>query len=196
MHAMLLDVSDADDIAAFARRLVAAHPTVNVLVNNAGIMRSEDITAARDLGDAETTIATNLLGPIRLTDALVDHLAAQPNGAIVNVSSGLAFVPLTRAAAYSASKAAIHSYTLSLRHELQGRVKVVELVPPAVQTELTPGQSTREGYMPLDDFMGEVMGQFRQSPVPDEILVQRAHFQRLAEREDRFQATLERINPR
>lgn len=196
MFAMALDVTDPSDIAAFAQRLVGEHPDVNVLINNAGIMRNEDAGRARDLGDAEATITTNLLGPIRLTDALVDHLATRPHAAIVNVSSGLAFVPLVVAPTYSASKAAIHSYTVSLRHLLAGRVQVIELVPPAVQTELTPGQSTREGYLPLQDFIDEVMVQFQQQPVPDEVLVARVHLQRMAEREDRFDATLERINPR
>ncbi|MET0327178.1 MAG: SDR family oxidoreductase [Luteimonas sp.] len=196
MFAMALDVTDPSDIAAFAQRLVGEHPDVNVLINNAGIMRNEDAGRARDLGDAEATITTNLLGPIRLTDALVDHLATRPHAAIVNVSSGLAFVPLVVAPTYSASKAAIHSYTVSLRHLLAGRVQVIELVPPAVQTELTPGQSTREGYLPLQDFIDEVMVQFQQQPVPDEVLVARVHVQRMAEREDRFDATLERINPR
>lgn len=194
MHALLLDVADPASIAAFARQLVARHPETNVLVNNAGIMRFEDLTRPRSLGEAEATIATNVLGPIRLVDALVEHLAAQPDAAIVNVSSGLAFVPRADAATYSASKAAVHSYTLSLRHQLRGRVQVIELVPPAVQTELTPGQSSREGYMPLLAFVDEVMEQFTRSPVPDEVLVECVHFQRRAEAENRFAEALERVN--
>lgn len=88
----------------------------------------------------------------------------------------------------------MHSYTLSLRHQLRGRVQVIELVPPAVQTELTPGQSSREGYMPLLAFVDEVMEQFTRSPVPDEVLVERVHFQRRAEAENRFAEALERVN--
>lgn len=194
MHAMLLDVTDPHSIEAFSRRLVAEHPRANVLVNNAGIMRFEDLTRRRDLSDAEATIATNLLGPIRLTDALVEHLVAQPNAAIVNVSSGLAFVPRTDAATYSATKAAVHSYTVSLRHRLRDRVQVIELVPPAVQTELTPGQSTRAGFMPLQQFIDEVMVQFGRTPVPDEILVERVNFQRRAELENRFEQTVQQLN--
>ena len=94
MHALTLDVDSAGGIADFAKRLLDAHPNVNVLVNNAGIMRFEKLDAKRDLADAEATVATNLLGPIRLIDALVEHLSAQPDAAIVNVTSGLAFVPL------------------------------------------------------------------------------------------------------
>ena len=102
-------------------------------------MRFEDLTASRDLADAEATITTNLLGPIRLTDALVKHLSSRSDAALVNVSSGLAFVPLTMAPTYSATKAALHSYTVALREVLASKVEVIELVPPAVQTDLTPG---------------------------------------------------------
>jgi uncharacterized oxidoreductase len=172
MTAMSLDVTDADAIAAFAKDIVAKHPGLNVLVNNAGIMGTEDATAHRDLTQAEATIITNILGPIRLTDALVDHLAAQDDAAIVNVTSGLAFVPLPKAPTYSATKAAMHSYSVALRIQLAGKVEVIELAPPAVRTDLTPGQSTREGYMPLDDFADEVMALFAQKPTPEEILVQ------------------------
>lgn len=172
MHAVALDVTDPAAIAAFAIQIVARFPALNVLVNNAGVMMYEAAVAKRDLTDAEATIVTNILGPIRLIDALVDHLAAQQDAAIVNVTSGLAFVPLPKAPTYSASKAAMHSYSVALRVQLEGKVEVIELAPPAVRTDLTPGQSTREGYMPLDDFADEVMALFAQEPTPAEILVQ------------------------
>lgn len=172
MTAVALDVTDADAIAAFATDIVARRPELNVLVNNAGIMAPEDASAKRDLDHAEATVVTNILGPIRLIDALVDHLAAQADAAIVNVTSGLAFVPLPKAPTYSATKAAMHSYSVALRIQLAGKVEVIELAPPAVRTDLTPGQSTREGYMPLDDFADEVMSLFAQQPTPEEILVQ------------------------
>jgi uncharacterized oxidoreductase len=194
MHAMILDVEDPEAITAFAKRVTAEHPALNVLMNNAGIMRREDLTKARDLRDAEETIVTNLLGPIRLTNALTDHLAGQPNAAIVNVTSGLAFVPLSGAPTYNATKAAIHSYTVSLRQQLQGKVEVIELAPPAVQTELTPGQSTREEYMPLVAFMDEVMALFSQEPTPREILVERVGFLRWAERDGRFDQAVEALS--
>ena len=131
-------------------------------------------------------VVTNLLGPIRLTNALIDHLTVQPNAAIVNVSSGLAFVPLSSAPTYSATKAAVHSYAVSLREQLRGRVEVIELVPPAVQTALTPGQATRQGYVPLGQYIDEVMGLFQQQPTAKEILVERVGFLRWAERDGRF----------
>ena len=196
MSAMTIDIGDAAAIRRFADELVAAHPALNVLVNNAGIMRAESIGAARDLDDAEATIETNLLGPVRLSDALVDHLAGQADAAIVNVTSGLAFVPLVSTPTYSATKAALHSYTISLRERLRGRVEVIELAPPAVQTELTPGQSSREGYLPLEAFADEVMALFAQVPTPPEILVERVKFLRRAEAEGRFDAALAQLNPR
>ncbi len=193
MHAMTLDIDSAEAIETFAADLIAAHPALNVVINNAGVMRYEDLSARRDLTDAEAMITTNLLGPIRLTNALVDHLKAQDDAAIVNVTSGLAFVPLVIAATYSATKAAIHSYTLSLRDALAGSVQVIELAPPAVQTDLTPGQRERAAYQPLDDFADEVMALFGQSPTPKEVLVERVRPLRNAEAEGRFDATLEQL---
>ncbi len=194
MHAIELDVESAQDIASFAKRLLAEHPTLNVLVNNAGIMRFEAVDRSRDLEDAERTIDTNLLGPIRLIDALIDHLAGRPGAAIVNVTSGLAFVPLLTTPTYNATKAAIHSYTVALREVLKDRVEVIELAPPAVQTGLTPGQASRPGYQPLNEFADEVMALFARQPTPSEILVERVHFLRFAEAEGRYDATLTQLN--
>jgi uncharacterized oxidoreductase len=190
MVAMTIDVDSTEGVADFARRVIAEHPELNVLVNNAGIMRYEDIGTRRDLADAEATITTNLLGPIRLIDALVEHLASRPNAAIVNVTSGLAFVPLVATATYSATKAAMHSYTVSLREALRGKVEVIELAPPAVRTDLTPGQRDAAGYMPLDAFADEVMALFAQQPTPQEVLVEAVKFLRNAEAEGRFDATV------
>lgn len=183
MTSYAIDVEDPAKLADFVQRLLAEHPKLNVLVNNAGIMRQEDPRAKRDLSDAEATITTNLLGPIRLIDALVDHLSGQPDAVIVNVTSGLATVPQPLFATYSATKAALHSYTISLRNRLKGNVEVIELVPPGVQTDLTPGQKTRQGYMPLDEFIDEVMGLFAQQPTPSEILVERVKNFRFAEKD-------------
>lgn len=194
MYAMTLDVESADSIVAFAEELLARHPKLNVLFNNAGIMRYEPLDKQRDLADAEATIITNLLGPIRLTNALLDHFVSQPDAAIVNVSSGLAFVPLVASPTYNATKAGIHSYTIAMREALRGKVEVIELVPPAVQTELTPGQKSNNMFLPLDAFADEVMGLFAQEPTPAEILVQRVSFQRFAEAEGRFDDALIKLN--
>ncbi len=190
MHAVTLDVDSAEGVEEFAARVLAAHPDVNVLINNAGIMRSEDVATRRDLADAEATVVTNLLGPIRLINGFIDHLTGRPDAAIVNVTSGLAFVPLISAPTYSATKAAMHSYTAALREVLRGKVEVIELAPPAVQTDLTPGQRTAAGYLPLDAFADEVMALFAQQPTPPEILVEAVKFLRNAEAEHRFDATV------
>lgn len=194
MFAMTLDVESTATIEAFAKKMIAEHPGLNVLVNNAGVMDREDLTARRDLTAAETTIVTNLLGPIRLTNALIDHLRAQPDPAIVNVSSGLAFVPLPSGPTYSATKAAIHSYSVAMREQLRGKVEVIELAPPGVRTDLTPGQATRDGYMPLDDYADEVMSLFGQQPTPEEILVENVRPLRNAEAQGNFAAILARLN--
>ena len=194
MAAMTLDVDDASSIEDFARRLVAEHPALNVVINNAGIMRQETLTARRDLGDAEATITTNLLAPIRLINALIDHLMSVKDSAIINNTSGLAFVPLVATPTYCATKAAMHSYTISLREALRGRVEVIELAPPAVQTALTPGQETREGYQPLEAFADEVMALLSRRPTPPEILVERVGFLRFAEGQGRFDQMLAMLN--
>jgi uncharacterized oxidoreductase len=115
------------------------YPGLNVLINNAGIMKAEEIKSPPDyLEDAEAIVTTNLLGPIRLTAALLPLLQSQPQAAILTVSSGLAFVPLAKTPTYCATKSAIHSYSVSLRHQLKGTTtEVIEIIPPYVQTHLT-----------------------------------------------------------
>ncbi|KXV32919.1 DltE [Gluconobacter thailandicus] len=194
MHALTLDIESAEGITDFSNRLLKAYPALNVVINNAGIMRFEDLTHTHDLTDAEATITTNLLGPIRLINALTDHLVKQQNAVIINVTSGLAFVPLTTTPTYNATKAAIHSYTITLREVLKGKVEVIELAPPAVQTGLTPGQETRPGYQPLDEFSDEVMALLSQQPTPPEILVERVRFLRFAEANGQFDDTLVKLN--
>ena len=188
------DMTDAAGTEALAKAVLADHPGLNVLIANAGIMRAEQASARRDLADAEEHIVTNLLAPIRLINALIDHLVAQVDSAIVTVSSGLAFVPLAATPTYSATKAAIHSYTQSLRWQLRDKVEVIELAPPAVQTDLTPGQATREGYMPLKDFIDEVMSLFALQPTPSEIRVKTLAFLRDAETEGRYAERFDTLN--
>jgi uncharacterized oxidoreductase len=193
MHWLTVDASDEASIATFAKTALERFPAINVLINNAGIMHREDIAHGGETAIAEQTLITNVLGPIRMTNAFVDHLSAQADAVIINTTSGLAFVPLIAAPSYSASKAALHSWTVSLREQLRGKVEVIELAPPAVRTELTPGQSTREGYMPLDDYAAEVISLFQQVPTPSEILVENVKFLRNAEREGRFDAAVSMI---
>lgn len=194
MTGYVADMASAKDIEALAAKVIVDHPALNVVIANAGIMRTERASRRRDLSDSLETIATNLIAPIRLIDALVDHLAAQKDAAIVTVSSGLAFVPLAWTPTYSATKAAIHSYSQSLRYQLDGKVEVIELAPPGVQTDLTPGQSTRDEYMPLTDFIDAVMEQFARQPTPAEMPIQRAQMLRRAEAEGQFDAIFAALN--
>ena len=196
MEAMTLDVRDPEIVRRFAQEITARHPDLNVLFNNAGIMRREDLLNQQpNLADSRDHVETNLNGPIRMTAALLPHLRTRPRSRIVNTSSGLAFVPLASHPTYGATKAGLHSYSISLRHQLrEDPVEVIELAPPGVRTNRTPGQINRQEFMPLPDFIAEVMSIFRQQPVPDEILVQRVNLQRRAEAERRFQATFEQQN--
>ena len=175
MEALLLDIQDKDDVAAFARQAVESFPALNAVVHNAGIMRSEAVAAGDFLTNAEETIATNLLGPIRLTAALLPHLLKQERAAILTVSSGLAFVPLATTPNYSATKAAIHSWSMALREQLKATpVEVIEIAPPYVQTELLgPQQAVDPAAMPLAEFTSEVMALLESQPESGEIIVER-----------------------
>lgn len=195
MKSLALDIEDAAAIRDFAARAVAEFPLLNVVINNAGIMRAEKLLAQQaDLADAEAIVATNLLGPIRLTAALLPHLQMQPHAAIVNVTSGLAFLPLTITPTYCATKAALHSYTMSLRFQLRAtRIEVIELVPPYVQTNLMNGADDPRA-MPLKAFIAEVMGIFKQQPTPAEICVENVKRLRFAAESGKFDAIFDGLN--
>jgi uncharacterized oxidoreductase len=183
MAYVVLDVADPAAIRAFAEQAAHDHRALNVLVNNAGIMKAEDALADPfDLSDCEATVAANLLGPIRLTAVLLPHLRRQPAAAVVNVTSGLAFVPRADTPTYSATKAAMHSYTQSLRFLLrETSVQMIELAPPLVATDLTPGQRSNPRAMPLDEFIRESMALLAANSAAPEILVERVKLQRNAE---------------
>ena len=183
MESLTVDMTDAASIRSFAARLAGEHPALNVVINNAGIMRTEKLLdQPEDLTDAEAIISTNLLGPIRLTAALLPLLRKQAEATIMTVSSGLAFVPLAGTPTYCATKAAIHSYSQSLRYQLKDtKIKVVELVPPYVQTTLLGDhQATDPRAMPLDEFITEVMGLIKTRPGATEINVQKVYPLRFA----------------
>ncbi|MEZ6004038.1 MAG: SDR family oxidoreductase [Planctomycetota bacterium] len=184
MQIRVLDMNDPAAIRQSAAELIREFPSLNVVIHNAGIMRAEDLREAR-LDDAEEMISTNLLGPIRLTAALLPHLMARPHATIANVTSGLAFVPMPATATYCATKAALHSYTQSLRRQLrETSVEVLEIVPPYVQTHLTgPAQAEDPRAMPLDEYLQETMDLLTGDETPAEILVERVKRQRFAERQ-------------
>ena len=197
MKALTVDMADADSVRAFAAKLTQDFPELNVLIHNAGVMRNEKLLNQADwLADAEETVATNLLGPIRLTAALLPSLLKQPHATVMTVSSGLAFVPLAMTPTYSATKAAIHSYTQSLRYQLKDTaVEVLELVPPYVQTGLMGERQANDPMaMPLADFNEEVMGILKTKPTPREICVERVKSRRFAEANGDYDAFFKNMN--
>jgi uncharacterized oxidoreductase len=157
IETVALDIQDPASIAAAAALVTSKYPDLNVLINNAGVMHHDDPSAPMDEDLLVSTVTTNLLGPIRMTSALIAHLKARKSATIINVSSGLAFVPLAGASVYSSTKAAIHSYTMSLRYRLRGTsVRVLEIAPPWVQTDLLNSKSEPRA-MPLAAFIEETV---------------------------------------
>lgn len=193
MTAYALDVTAPDAVDRFVQQVIADHPDINILVNNAGIFSAEKVTTRRDISDAERMIETNIVGPMRLTNAMIDHLSGQPNAALINVSSGLAFVPFPAAPTYSATKAALHAWTAAIRPLLKDKVEVIEIVPPQVQTELTPGQSQDANSMPLDAFADEVITLLHATPTPAEVCVERVRYFREAEAKGQFDEALQML---
>jgi len=174
IEAVVLDVADGASILGASEAIAARYPELNVLVNNAGIMHWEDVRDPHGLQIAEDTIATNLLGSIRMVYAFLPQLSNKSDAAILNVSSALAFVPFPAAPTYSATKAALHSFTESLRVQLaDASVQVIEIVPPGVRTTLL-GQQQDENAMPLEDFLSEAMALLQAAPQAQEIVVERA----------------------
>jgi uncharacterized oxidoreductase len=195
-----IDTTDAASIESAAKEVLAKHQDLNVLVAMAGIMRIEDWhEPASFLASAESVVTTNLLGPIRLIAAFIEHLRKQQDATIVTVSSGLAFTPLAVTPSYNASKAAIHMLSESIRLQLADTtVKIVELEPPSVRTALVPGQENSPFAMDLDEFVAEVSTLIEAQPDAKEIQVERVKFLRYGEARgdyDEVVATLNAADP-
>ena len=168
LHVIQSDVTDASAIETLFATLTERFPSLNVLINNAGIMRKLNLQDARlDALDLTREIDTNLVAPIRMTKRFLPHLLSRPSAAIVNISSGLAFVPLPISPVYSATKAAIHSFTQSLRVQLQRtHIKVFELVPPGTDTPLFTGDFDAQDLaglkpMPVDELVAHAIAGLR-----------------------------------
>ena len=162
IHTKVCDVAKAEEREALVRWAVENFPTVNVLINNAGVQLMADLTKPVAMQRIYAEIDTNLVAPIHLSSLFVQHFSTKEQAAIINISSGLAFSPLAFMPVYCATKAAIHSLTLSLRYQLRNTpVKVFEIAPPAVDTEL--GHDRREdktqshGGMPIAEFIAAAM---------------------------------------
>ena len=195
MKSLTIDMQHSTAIHALAAQAIEQFPSLNVLINNAGIMRRENLLAQQpDLADAEAIVTTNLLGPIRLTAALLPHLQKQSHATIVNVSSGLAFLPLALTPTYCATKAALHSYTQSLRYQLRSTsVEVLELIPPYVQTDLMDGADDPRA-LPLGQFIAEVMEILEQQPTPPEICVENVKRLRFAAETGKYDQIFNGLN--
>jgi short-subunit dehydrogenase involved in D-alanine esterification of teichoic acids len=195
-----IDTADAASIASAAREVIGRYPGLNVLIPMAGIMQVEDWhQPGKFAASAESVITTNVLGPIRLIAAFIEHLEAQPAATIITVSSGLGFTPLAATPSYSASKAAIHLLSESIRLQYADTsVQIIELVPPSVRTGLVPGQENNEQAMPLDEFITEAVGLLESQPDAKEIQVERVKFLRYGEARgdyDQVMATLNAADP-
>jgi uncharacterized oxidoreductase len=145
VHTFKSDVSDPGAIAALHESVLAQFPALDTLINNAGIMRNLNLNQARDLKDVTREIEINCSGPVRMVQQFLPHLKFRKGALIVNISSGLAFIPMPISPVYCATKAAIHSFTQSLRVQLNGTgVTVIELAPPGVETPLFRGEFAEE----------------------------------------------------
>lgn len=190
-----IDTSDPGSIKAASAEVIERFPDTNVLIPMAGIMRAEDWRTPDFLADAEATVTTNVLGPIRLIAAFTEHLQSKPEATILTVSSGLAFAPLQVTPSYNATKAAVHMLSESIRLQLAGTsVSVVELVPPSVQTDLTPGHAEDPHAMPLDEFVDETLALLRSEPDAHEIQVERVKFLRYGEVRGDYDQVLAALN--
>ena len=194
------DLSDAASTRSLASRVIETYPALNVVIHNAGISRNENYLEGVDEGIEEEIIATNLLGPMRLTNALLPHLLQQESAVIMTVSSGLAFLPNAQAPTYSATKAALHSYTQSLRYQLKDTaIEVIELPPPYVQTRLSGDYQLSDPHaMPLAEFVSEVMQILQEQPQVREILVNQVWELRFSAEggDEKYQALFEKYNDR
>jgi len=199
MFGIRLDIDDPKSLSPAVADISARFPNLNVLIANAGISRSEDVAAPEwSATDAEAIVQTNILGVLRLTAAFLPLVKQNADATVMATSSALAFVPRADFPTYCASKAFLHSWLASLRHQLRKvPVEVLELSPPYVQTELTgSAQASDPRAMPLDAFIAEVMEMIRQGDHPGgEILLARDQPRRRAERDGTYDTIFAAMNP-
>jgi uncharacterized oxidoreductase len=149
LHTIRCDVSKAEDRECLLHWAVTKFGSLNILINNAGIQREIDFKkGTADLLSGEDEIEINLQAPVQLSALFIPHLMKQRESAIVNISSGLAFVPVAIMPVYCATKAAIHSFSMSLRHQLRDTsIKVFEIIAPTTDTELDRGARAKRGQV-------------------------------------------------
>jgi len=161
-HASVGNVADWESTVSAFKQAKEEHGVIDILVNNAGIQRRLRLDGGEEWAPTREEIAVNFEAPVHLTTLFAPHLLALPRAAVVNVTSGLAFVPLTKVPVYSATKAFLHSFTLSLRELVRARnIEVIELIPPALNTELG-GTGRHDHSPPVDGFIEAVFTQLAQ----------------------------------
>jgi len=189
-----IDVTDAASVTLARDVVLNRHPDLSTVVTMSGVMHPEDLRDPAHFAVAEQTVATNLLGTIRVLDAFTPHLVTRGSGTLVTVSSGIAFVPFPLTPTYGATKAAIHSYSESLRKQLAGTgVEVAELVPPLTATTLM-GSHDNPAAMPVGDFVDEALQLLTTDPTPHEIVVERAKTQRNAVEDGTYNQLLDMMS--
>jgi len=189
VDAVVIDVTDPLSVLAARDQVLRAHPDLDLVVTMSGVMEQEDLRDPGHIAQAEHSIAVNLLGTIRVIDAFTPHLLEQGHGDLLTVTSGIGFMPFPLMPTYGATKAAVHSYSESLRAQLAGAgVGVTELVPPAVAT--AGQEKVNPNALPLDAFLDEVISLLVQEPTPGEIVVERARPLRWAERDGSYDTML------
>lgn len=190
-----IDTTDSESVVSARNSLLATHPDLNILIAMAGIMIAEDVKSYGFLEAAERTVETNILGPLRLVSAFTEHLQTRPTATIMTVSSGLAHTPLRITPTYNASKAFIHQFSESIRLQFADTsVKVIELCPPGLRTDLMPGQSQVEAFLPLEDYVDETMSLLANQPDATEILVERVKPLRFSRVNDTYEKTIALVN--
>jgi len=185
LDTVAIDVTDPASVLRARDEVLAAHPGLDVVVTMSGVMLTEDLRDPAHVAAAETTIATSLLGTIRVVAAFTPHLLARGSGTVLTVSSGIAFLPFPLMPSYAASKAGVHAYTEALRAQLAGTgIEVAEIVPPAVATA---GQErVNPAALPLPGYLDEVMALLSADPTPPEVLVEGVRMHRWAERDGTY----------
>jgi uncharacterized oxidoreductase len=197
IEAMVLDIADPDDVERFGREIVERFPDLDTVVHMAGIMQNEKLTRPGSMLEvAEATVATNLLGPMRLTAALLPHLLSRPRASLLTVTSGIAYMPFAMTPAYTATKFAIRGWTDAVRFQLKDtNVQVIEIIPPYVRTSLMgERQASDANAMPLEKYLADTFAILEREPDVEQVVIEGVAPLRYAEASGEYRETLNKRN--